>query len=92
MIPYTCNYIVSCYGKHLKRSFLLLINLEPVKSNVITQKHKRSGILQAAERAENGRDNPLDLKPDPKGAPNESQDEAEEGKELEQDQLDALYS
>jgi len=68
------------------------INLEPVKSNVITQKHKRSGILQAAERAENGRDNPLDLKPDPKGAPNESQDEAEEGKELEQDQLDALYS
>ena len=63
------------------------IKLEPVRSNGITQQHKRSGILQAAELAENG-----DKPPDPKGTPSESQDEAEEGKELEQDQLDALYS
>ncbi|KAF8535332.1 SNF2 family N-terminal domain-containing protein [Trichophaea hybrida] len=63
------------------------VNLEPVKSNGIAQKHKRTGILQAAELAENGGDNP----PDSKAAPTESQDEAEEGKELEQDQLDALY-
>lgn len=63
------------------------IKLAPVRSNGIVQQHQRSGILQAAELAEN-RVNP----PDPKGTPSESQDEAEDGKELEQDQLDALYS
>jgi DNA repair protein RAD5 len=65
------------------------IGLEPAKSDGLDQKRKRSAILQSAELAEKGDEK---AQPDPKGTPPEPQDEAEEGKELEQDQLDALYS
>ncbi|KAA8908139.1 putative DNA repair protein [Sphaerosporella brunnea] len=51
------------------------IGLEPIKSNGLDQKSKRAAILDSAEE-------PKATQPDP---------EAEEGKELEQDQLDALY-
>jgi DNA repair protein RAD5 len=60
------------------------IGLEPVGSDGTDQKQKRNAILKSAELAEKGQ-------PEPKGTPG-SNDEAEEGKELEQDQLDALYS
>ncbi|CAO2655269.1 Nn.00g103330.m01.CDS01 [Neocucurbitaria sp. VM-36] len=68
------------------------INLQPTRENENTAKHKRQGLLQAAEKAEK-----KDEKPKPKnGVPSEAassppSDEAEEGEELEQDQLDSLY-
>jgi DNA repair protein RAD5 len=67
------------------------INLHPTRENESTEKHKRQGLLQAAEsadkknkpaKAENGTPS------DPTSSPGE---EAEEGEELEQDQLDSLY-
>ncbi|KAL7267917.1 DNA helicase rad5 [Rhizina undulata] len=70
------------------------INLSPHKSNATTEKHKRTGILQAAEMAEH-----FDEKKPSSSASTDSKDtptlsageEPEEGRELEQDQLDALY-
>ncbi|KAH8725824.1 SNF2 family N-terminal domain-containing protein [Phaeosphaeriaceae sp. PMI808] len=67
------------------------INLLPARRNENTEKHKRQGLLQAAESAEK------DKKPKAEnGAPADSRssppaEEAEEGQELEQDQLDSLY-
>ncbi|KAJ4299711.1 DNA helicase rad5 [Kalmusia sp. IMI 367209] len=67
------------------------INLHPTRQNETTEKHKRHGLLQAAEKAEN------EQKPKPKhGSAGEAgssppPEEAEEGQELEQDQLDSLY-
>ncbi|KAF2688329.1 hypothetical protein K458DRAFT_400539 [Lentithecium fluviatile CBS 122367] len=67
------------------------INLHPTRQNETTEKHKRKGLLQAAEQAES------EQKPKAKNAnaaePGSSppSDEAEEGEELEQDQLDSLY-
>ena len=63
------------------------LGLEPVKNVGMDQKHKRSAILESAELADNGGDKTL---VESKGTPSES-DEIEEGKELEQDQLDTLY-
>ena len=70
------------------------INLHPTRANDTTAKHKRQGILQAAEIAEQY-DKEADSKKQ-KSAQEESStpsadDETEEGKELEQDQLDTLY-
>lgn len=70
------------------------ISLHPTRVNDTTAKHKRQGILQAAEIAEQY-DKEADSK-ERKSAQEESSnpsadDEAEEGKELEQDQLDTLY-
>ncbi|KAL8892561.1 MAG: hypothetical protein Q9215_000558 [Flavoplaca cf. flavocitrina] len=70
------------------------INLHPTRANDTTAKHKRQGILQAAEIAEQY-DKEADSKKQ-KSAQEESStpsadDEAEEGNELEQDQLDTLY-
>ncbi|CAF9925794.1 MAG: hypothetical protein GOMPHAMPRED_003970 [Gomphillus americanus] len=65
------------------------INLSPVSANTLTQKHKREGILQAAEIAEQYELQKDNTKAD--GSTPTSDDEAEEGKELEQDQLDSLY-
>lgn len=67
------------------------IKLEPVKG---TGKHARSGILQAAEIAEKAAtEKPKEKEKEVQGTPTGSQDEeAEDGKELEQDQLDELYS
>ncbi|KAG9191285.1 DNA repair protein RAD5 [Alternaria panax] len=74
------------------------INLQPNRENETTAKHKRQGLLQAAEIDEKKSDKP---KPksgtpatpatpvDPTSSP--PPDEAEEGEELEQDQLDSLY-
>lgn len=70
------------------------INLHPTTINDTTAKHKRQGILQAAEIAEqyekegdNKKQKPIQ---DGTSTP-PADDEAEEGKELEQDQLDTLY-
>lgn len=66
------------------------INLLPTQTNEATAKHKRQGLLSAAEAAEH-------YDKDESKAPNSGDstppsEEAEEGKELEQDQLDTLYS
>ncbi|KAF2188977.1 hypothetical protein K469DRAFT_702667 [Zopfia rhizophila CBS 207.26] len=70
------------------------INLHPSRVNAATEKHKRQGLLQAAEvaeqydqksKAKNG-----DLG-EPGSSPLSDEAEAEEGEELEQDQLDSLY-
>ncbi|KAL8730380.1 MAG: hypothetical protein Q9166_004145 [cf. Caloplaca sp. 2 TL-2023] len=70
------------------------INLHPTTVNDTTAKHKRQGILKAADIAEQY-DNEADSKKqksaqDGNVTPS-GDDEAEEGKELEQDQLDTLY-
>ncbi|KAL8675489.1 MAG: hypothetical protein Q9168_000001 [Polycauliona sp. 1 TL-2023] len=70
------------------------INLHPSRANDTTAKHKRQGILQAAEIAEQydkqtENKNQKSSRDDNTTPP--ADDEAEEGKELEQDQLDTLY-
>ena len=75
------------------------INLQPSKINETTAKHKREGILQAAEVAEqyeadsaakktsgSGKSTPAE-----NGGSSPPSEENEEGEELEQDQLDSLY-
>jgi DNA repair protein RAD5 len=68
------------------------VNLLPSRTSETTAKHKREGILQAAEVAEQ-----YENQQAKKGDPGEStgssppSEEAEDGKELEQDQLDTLY-
>ncbi|KZF26698.1 putative DNA repair protein rad-5 [Xylona heveae TC161] len=67
------------------------INLHPLKSNEQTLKHKRKGLLQAAEMAEHF-DESKKPKPDENNTSSPpSSEDAEEGEELEQDQLDTLY-
>ncbi|MCJ1407574.1 DNA helicase rad5 [Ptychographa xylographoides] len=70
------------------------INLHPSTLNETTAKHKRQGLLQAAEVAEQygkGEDEKK-TKPSVDGISTPPTDEeAEDGKELEQDQLDTLY-
>ncbi|EFQ89060.1 hypothetical protein PTT_09071 [Pyrenophora teres f. teres 0-1] len=71
------------------------INLQPTHENETTAKHKRQGLLQAAESEEKKAEKlkpksgtpatPADTTSSPPG------EEAEEGEELEQDQLDSLY-
>ena len=70
------------------------INLHPTTLNETTAKHKREGLLQAAEMAE-GYDKEDEKKrskniDDGNSTPS-GDEEPEDGKELEQDQLDALY-
>jgi DNA repair protein RAD5 len=74
------------------------INLQPTRENETTAKHKRQGLLQAAESDEKKSEKPkpkngtpsMPATPvDPTSSP--PADEAEEGEELEQDQLDSLY-
>ena len=75
------------------------VNLHPTTVNDTTARHKRQGILQAAEIAEqyDKEKESKKSKPtqDPKsthdGSSTPPEDEEEEGKELEQDQLDSLY-
>ena len=67
------------------------INLKPASVNETTAKHKRQGILEAAEIAEQ-HDKEKEEKPKQSGTSSPpEEEEAEEGKELEQDQLDTLY-
>jgi DNA repair protein RAD5 len=75
------------------------INLQPSKVNETTAKHKREGILQAAEVAEQYDQQASTQKARSKGstpaedgvASSPPSEESEEGEELEQDQLDSLY-
>ena len=70
------------------------INLHPSTANEVTVKHKRQGLLQAAEIAEQDdkHDNTKTVGPSQTdGSSPTANDEAEDGKELEQDQLDTLY-
>lgn len=70
------------------------INLHPSSVNETTAKHKRQGLLQAAEMAEQyDKDDGKKSKTVANGSssPPGDEDEAEDGKELEQDQLDTLY-
>lgn len=66
------------------------ITLEPSATNATTTKHKRAGILQAAEMAEQYEDSKPDV-PSSGESKDASEAEKEDGKELEQDQLDQLY-
>ncbi|KAK1467441.1 SNF2 family domain-containing protein [Colletotrichum melonis] len=66
------------------------INLEPTRANATASKHQRQGLLQVAEMDEKKE---KDTAKTTDRAPGSSppSDEQEEGEELEQDQLDALY-
>ncbi|KAL7626164.1 DNA helicase rad5 [Parahypoxylon ruwenzoriense] len=66
------------------------INLTPSRGNAAAARNARQGLLDAVEMAEK---NNKDIKPsdrEPLGSSPPSED-AEDGQELEQDQLDALY-
>jgi DNA repair protein RAD5 len=76
------------------------INLHPTRENETTEKHKRQGLLRAAESEEKKEKKPKvdtgtqtkianGTQVDPTLSP--PPEEAEEGEELEQDQLDSLY-
>ena len=69
------------------------ISLHPTTVNDTTAKHKRQGILQAAEIAEQYDKDKENKKPGatPDGNATPPDEEQEDGKELEQDQLDSLY-
>ncbi|KAI9745161.1 MAG: DNA helicase rad5 [Claussenomyces sp. TS43310] len=70
------------------------INLLPSRSSETTAKHKRQGLLEAAEVAERhdkGDAKVVRLNIAENGLSSPSSEDAEDGKELEQDQLDALY-
>lgn len=68
------------------------INLQPTRQNETTEKHKRQGLLQAAEKAEkNDEKSKAKNGTSMENTSSPPSDEAEEGEELEQDQLDSLY-
>ncbi|PSK43009.1 DNA repair protein RAD5 [Elsinoe australis] len=67
------------------------INLKPSRVNEMTEKHKREGILQAAEIAEKYDDKPKDTSTQENGGSSPPSEDNEDGQELEQDQLDSLY-
>jgi DNA repair protein RAD5 len=69
------------------------INLQPSRVNAQTEKHKRQGLLQAAEVAEQNEQqrSTQAAKSSDNGGSSPPSEESEEGEELEQDQLDALY-
>lgn len=71
------------------------VKLLPSRGSETTEKHKREGLLQAAEIAEQHEKDEATKAKDAKqvdnGGSSPPSEEAEDGKELEQDQLDALY-
>ncbi|KAK8220148.1 DNA helicase rad5 [Zalaria obscura] len=68
------------------------VNMLPSLINDMAEKHKREGILQAAEVAEQYEQNGSKTPKTPQnGESSPPSDEEEEGQELEQDQLDSLY-
>ncbi|KAF7198031.1 DNA repair protein RAD5 [Pseudocercospora fuligena] len=70
------------------------INLQPSTTSELTAKHKREGILQAAEVAEQYDQQDAKKKSSQdkeNGGSSPPSEENEEGEELEQDQLDSLY-
>ncbi|TAQ90264.1 hypothetical protein B7494_g1429 [Chlorociboria aeruginascens] len=66
------------------------INLLPSRSSETTTKHKRQGLLQAAEVADQV-DEAKKVTASGSGSASPSSEEVEDGKELGQDQLDTLY-
>lgn len=68
------------------------INMLPTRENETTEKHKRQGLLRAAENAEQ-KEKKAKADSGTPGGPTSSppSEDAEEGEELEQDQLDSLY-
>lgn len=64
------------------------ISLNPSKLNAAAARHQRQGLLDAADLAEQREKEASNTK---KGGPSGSASEAEDGEELQQDQLDALY-
>lgn len=71
--------------------FFESINLQPTRQNETTAKHKRQGLLQAAESAEKKDETTKAKTGLPTQTASPPSEEAEEGAELEQDQLDSLY-
>ncbi|RDW94717.1 putative DNA repair protein rad-5 [Coleophoma crateriformis] len=68
------------------------INLLPSRTSETTAKHKREGLLQAAEVAEQyEKEEAKKAKVEANGGSSPPSEDAEDGKELEQDQLDSLY-
>ncbi|KAJ4984858.1 DNA repair protein RAD5 [Stagonosporopsis vannaccii] len=67
------------------------INLHPSRQNENTERHKRQGLLQAAESAEKKDEKSKTTNGTPADGTSSPGEEAEEGVELEQDQLDSLY-
>ncbi|KAH0344571.1 putative DNA repair protein rad-5, partial [Aureobasidium melanogenum] len=68
------------------------INLHPSRANSATEKHKREGILRAAEMPEQPEQSTAKpAKSSDQAASSPPSDDAEDGQELEQDQLDSLY-
>lgn len=68
------------------------INVLPSRTSETTTKHKRQGLLQAAEVAEQFEKNASKAQKDNDAAGSSPpSEEQEDGQELEQDQLDALY-
>lgn len=68
------------------------VNLLPSRTSETTEKHKREGLLQAAEVAEQFEKDKVEKRSAPDGGTlSPPSEEAEEGQELEQDQLDTLY-
>ncbi|GKT96002.1 DNA repair protein RAD5 [Colletotrichum tofieldiae] len=66
------------------------VNLEPTRANATASKSQRQGLLQAAEMDDNKEKDPSKSTARERGSSPPS-DEQEDGEELEQDQLDALY-
>ncbi|KAK6005110.1 hypothetical protein QM012_007889 [Aureobasidium pullulans] len=68
------------------------VNLHPSRANAATEKHKREGILRAAEMPEQTEQSTAKPAKSSDQAPSSPpSDDAEDGQELEQDQLDSLY-
>lgn len=68
------------------------VKLLPSRTSETTAKHKREGLLQAAEVAEQYENQkPKKVDSAENGGSSPPSDEVEDGKELEQDQLDTLY-
>jgi DNA repair protein RAD5 len=67
------------------------INLLPSKTSATTEKHKRQGLLQAVEVAEQYENQRAKKDSTENGGSSPPSEEVEDGKELEQDQLDTLY-
>ncbi|KAI5268833.1 hypothetical protein E4T47_07536 [Aureobasidium subglaciale] len=68
------------------------INLHPSRANSTTEKHKREGILRAADIPEQPEPSTAKpAKPSDQAPSSPPSDDAEDGQELEQDQLDSLY-
>ncbi|KXX82653.1 DNA repair protein rad5 [Madurella mycetomatis] len=67
------------------------INLLPTRGNAAASKHQRQGLLHAAEMAEDKEKERSKSQGHESPASSSRSDDNDEGQELEQDQLDALY-